>query len=420
MAKDEPAPDRLADLSPGQDGRGALVQLLARGPQNVFLDEIPQMTFWRLQYSRHTNFAVDTVERVFPLGLRFGKTARVDLPRGGDMMGDLWVELRLPALTDPDGSPHAGAWQPRVGRVLLRRAKLVINDTTVHDHERLWYDLNDALFAPAGREAALADMLGGSAGLPTAVPHTLHVPLGFLCCRGHRRRQQFLPLLCLTGATISVELELDALAACVQPSATAPADPGDWGGASRLLCDAVFLDAAERAGLLAEPAVLMFEDVQDMEEVNYRPDDRFNGVTTNLPAVNVSLQELNHPVRALVFVAYADPVSALFQYVDALEQAVVMIGSSERFSPRPGAYFSRVQPYQAAARAGGNSAVYLYSFALDLASDQPCGSVNFASLDRPFLRAQLATDLGDLKIKVFALCHRWLRCFRGEVAHMFV
>lgn len=408
MAKDEPAPDRLADLSPGQDGRGALVQLLARGPQNVFLDEIPQMTFWRLQYSRHTNFAVDTVERVFPLGLRFGKTARVDLPRGGDMMGDLWVELRLPALTDPDGSPHAGAWQPRVGRVLLRRAKLVINDTTVHDHERLWYDLTDRLALRAGHVAGRNEMLG--TGLSMAVEHTILVPLKFF------DRHTYFPVVLVPNSRVKVELDLEAFEACV-PSLRLVAPPATLD--LRLVADRIVLDADERnVMLLAPTTTMMYESAQDMDAVNYVVGS--DGLPTGTTTASVDLSELNLPVKALVWVLYPESMPAMFEYVDLVDRATLLFGSLERMTAT-GDTYSKLQVWARAKRAEQGGNVHMYSFALNACEFEPSGTADFSSIQKPRLRLDLKPGAAGMKLKckVWGLTYNWLRFQGGKVSRVF-
>ena len=42
---------------------GALMQLVAYGPQDVYLKGNPQMTFWKAVYKRHTNFAIESIEQ---------------------------------------------------------------------------------------------------------------------------------------------------------------------------------------------------------------------------------------------------------------------------------------------------------------------------------------------------------------------
>lgn len=424
-AHDPRADPRLDDeRTPSHASVGAQVQLLARGPQNAWLDSgrderQAAVTFWKTVYRRHTNFAVETMEAGFPVKLEFGKTARFSVPIAGDILGDVWLELRLPALVATDGQPYAGSWVSRVGRSLVRRVRFFINDALVHDHERLWYDLYDKLFCPAGRADGLSALLGSS-GLAAGVAHTVYVPLNLLCCRGHGSEQQFLPVVALSGAALLFELELETLAGCLaSSSADGVLDPGELGSDSKFLYDAVFLDTGERATTLAVPHELMYMDVQDMEELNYRVEDRVDAAAPTAETVTVELQELNHPVQALVFVAYRDPVDATFEYLDAIEEAVLLVGPDEMFSPRPSPYFNLIQPYERCRRSA-NDHVHVYSFSLDLATRQPRGSLNFSVLDRPLLRVRLRPGTeGDVKVKVFAMCLRWLRLHRGQAAHLF-
>ena len=44
---------------------GALMQLVAYGAQDVFLTGTPEITFWKVSYRRHTNFAMESIEQTF-------------------------------------------------------------------------------------------------------------------------------------------------------------------------------------------------------------------------------------------------------------------------------------------------------------------------------------------------------------------
>ena len=43
---------------------GALMQLVAYGAQDVYLTGNPQITFWKVTYRRHTNFALELLSRL--------------------------------------------------------------------------------------------------------------------------------------------------------------------------------------------------------------------------------------------------------------------------------------------------------------------------------------------------------------------
>ena len=49
---------------------GGLLQLVAFGSQDAYISGTPQITFWRVVYRRHTNFAMESMEQTLILGLK--------------------------------------------------------------------------------------------------------------------------------------------------------------------------------------------------------------------------------------------------------------------------------------------------------------------------------------------------------------
>ena len=49
------------------------MQLVAYGAQDVFLTGTPEITFWKVSYRRHTNFAMESIENPFNGAPNFGK-----------------------------------------------------------------------------------------------------------------------------------------------------------------------------------------------------------------------------------------------------------------------------------------------------------------------------------------------------------
>ena len=52
---------------------GGLMQLVAYGAQDVYLTGNPQITFWKVTYRRHTNFAMESIEQTFNGQADFGR-----------------------------------------------------------------------------------------------------------------------------------------------------------------------------------------------------------------------------------------------------------------------------------------------------------------------------------------------------------
>lgn len=418
LIKDLPDRDDLGaeDLGFDEDSRGSVgtsLQLLAVGPQNYVLDIHPEMTFFKAVYKRHTPFAQDTFDD--EVDVRFGQTVRVELHRRGDVLGDCFLQVRLPNL-----GIAGGRWADAIGYVLFTRIRFVVDDTVVHDQERLWYDLSDRLFMPHGKLLGVDAMIGRGATLATNAEHTVIVPLKFAWCRQHYANPQFLPLAALATRTkYSVEFTFETLDKCVVLPPGTPLPPGTVRAVGSLLSDQVFLDQDEQRALMRAPTQMLIETAQDVDALSYQFDD--NG-SYDLLSTTLDLREFNLPVKLLAWVAYdeTDPDRGVhFRYLDCVAQAGLLINSNERFVPRPGEYFGLVQTYQHCARCQSDL-VGAYSFALDTSQRQPSGALNFAVLDKPALRVDLQNaTAAPVKVKAFAMCYNWLTLENGSLSMRF-
>jgi hypothetical protein len=79
-------------------GQGGLLQLVAHGKQDVFLTGNPQMTWFKMVYRRYTNFAIESQPMYFDGTPDFGKRITCNVPRRGDLLGQIVLEVTLPAL----------------------------------------------------------------------------------------------------------------------------------------------------------------------------------------------------------------------------------------------------------------------------------------------------------------------------------
>ena len=77
---------------------GGLLQLVAQGKQDVFLTGNPQITWFKMVYRRYTNFSIESQSIYFDGTPDFGKRLTCLVPRRGDLLGPLLLELTLPQL----------------------------------------------------------------------------------------------------------------------------------------------------------------------------------------------------------------------------------------------------------------------------------------------------------------------------------
>ena len=89
---------------------GAILQLAARGPQDAYLCNKSEITFFKTVYRRHTNFAIETVNECFENSVNFDSLLKYTVSRKGDLIsntlsvfidGKNWVILERVAGIEP-------------------------------------------------------------------------------------------------------------------------------------------------------------------------------------------------------------------------------------------------------------------------------------------------------------------------------
>ena len=77
---------------------GGLMQLVAYGAQDVYLTGNPQITFWKVTYRRHSNFAMESIEQTFNGQADFGRRVNCTISRNGDLAYRTYLQVTLPEI----------------------------------------------------------------------------------------------------------------------------------------------------------------------------------------------------------------------------------------------------------------------------------------------------------------------------------
>ena len=70
---------------------GGLMQLVAYGAQDVYLTGNPQITFFKIVYKRHTNFASEAIEQTFSGNKGFNQRMSCQITKNGDLVTKLYL-----------------------------------------------------------------------------------------------------------------------------------------------------------------------------------------------------------------------------------------------------------------------------------------------------------------------------------------
>jgi hypothetical protein len=106
---------------------GGLLQLVAYGAQDAYLSGNPHITFWKILYKRHTNFAMEAFRVNFTGAPAWGQRVVAVVNRNADLIWKTYLEITLPA-TDPQSTTvtWTGGAKRRLGYLMVQQVEVEI------------------------------------------------------------------------------------------------------------------------------------------------------------------------------------------------------------------------------------------------------------------------------------------------------
>ena len=453
---------------------GGLLQLVAYGAQDVYLTGNPQITFFKVVYRRHTNFAIESIEQTFNGTSNIGSRVSVLVTRNGDLINRIYFKGKI--TNKPGSGSSSCALVPYFGLRLLKNIELEIGGQRIDKHYSEWMYIWNELSMPVGKKDGYDKMVGGnkrnsSILLAPGEEYVIYVPLEFWFCRNVGLS---LPLIALQYHEVKINIEYAQLSELVDTTPGNFSYDGDERETndnshhtsksieledSELWVDYIFLDTDERRRFAQLSHEYLIEQLQftGAEKIT-------SGVTsggqTSLKSVKLNF---NHPCKEIVWVVKPDAVPsgqhdipdpssypsypyrlqnsaskpywnnysnneyneynhfnstvgghepANYNCENPVKAVKLQLNGNERFSEREGEYFSVVQPYQHHENTPGDykKGINLYSFALKPEEHQPSGTLNMSRIDSAHL--QIATEKSGL-INIFAVNYNVLRILSG-------
>ena len=379
---------------------GGLMQLVAYGAQDVFLTGKPEISFFKVVYRRHTNFAMESIEQTFNGNPALGNRVTCTISRNGDLVTNMWLECEL--------NSTSSNLVNSVGHALIEYVELEIGGQRIDKHYGEWLEVWSELTLPEEKRAGFKEMIGRRDAGSSTSPETkqLYVPFQFFFCRNPGLA---LPLIALQYHEVKINLKFR--------SASELGDDVMFANTPKLYVDYVYLDTDERRRFAQASHEYLIEQLQ-----HTGPETVKNGSTGNYRL------NFNHPVKELVWVTRETGKEPLdFGNVtvnmtggaddalstpatDAFGTCKLQLNGHDRFSERKASYFRLVQPYQHHTRIPAKY-VYCYSFALNPEAHQPSGTCNFSRLDNVTLT--LSDMKGEGEVLVYAVSNNILRIMSG-------
>jgi len=77
---------------------GGLVEIASYGNQDLYLTGVPEITFFKVVYRRHTNFSLESIPLTFDDPVGFGRTSNLAIKKTGDLLHKIYLEITLPEM----------------------------------------------------------------------------------------------------------------------------------------------------------------------------------------------------------------------------------------------------------------------------------------------------------------------------------
>ena len=400
-------------------GAGTLVELIARGQQDVYIIGNPQFSYFKSVYKRHTNFAIEPIKQIFTESPDFGKRVTCIIDKKADLLSDILLEVELPAL-QPDIS-----WTNGIGYHMIDWVELQFGGEPIDRVSGEFMNLFIELTTPPGKKQALYNMIGKFNGFNKNTQTgalKLLIPLQFWFCR---TIEKVLPLISMQYTDIKIIVQFKPFDNCWYKLTGIVPDSIPQITKANLLCNYIYLDVFERTQFAKE---LMHEYlIEQFQNTNgYH-------ISANILNVNVRLF-FNHTVKEL-FWTYQTTIATNANDYDnyanisnyntpnesittPLNDVTLRFNGNDRFEKLTETFFRLYQPYKYHS-SGTNNYIYMYSFALEPENVQPSGTCNFSKLDNVVLSLDFTQNIPDGLVNVYAINYNILKIQNGMAGLMF-
>jgi hypothetical protein len=296
------------------------MQLVSYGAQDVYISGNPQITFWKILYKRHTNFAVESIEVTFNGQADFNKRVTAIINRNADMMYKTYLQVVLPEVNPGSTSQDSARWVHFVGHQLVNMVEVEIGGQRIDRQYGDWMQIWTQLSTEAGSVRALNAMIGQtptltfpttSTGATPAQPcsgsgttpscgalsrlpaTTLYIPLQFWFCRNPGVA---IPLIALQYHEVRINVEFNPVQLCAWGKNGSTFTTAAFGSlaAASLYVDYCYLDTEERRRFAQQSHEYLIEQVQ------------YTGAESITSSSNKIQLNFNHPVKELFWVVQRD------------------------------------------------------------------------------------------------------------------
>jgi hypothetical protein len=439
---------------------GGVIQLTAYGAQDVYLTNSPQITFFKTVYRRYSSFAMEYIQQIITGTPAPGSRVSVSLNRSGDLLSDLFIEVKTKDLFYCDIPSVAPNFIFRIcsdlGHAIIDQVEMEIGGQVINRHYSKWltiwrdlteenpYGVQSKLYNQNCTEPDIIDIsyLGvppfqsyastlyqktsythqgadiqyragfNNTSLFYYAPPVFYIPMRFWFCN---HPGLALPLIALQYQEVKLNITFTDLKDLIKliptfdaPVVTFPKITNNYASCINVYGRYIYLDSSERKQFAQEPHEYLIEQVQYQNSKGNNIKLNFNHpvkelIWTGGYTFNASNNYYNNPATPLPIIP-GNPDSNNYKDLSRTYYTLKLVfNGTDRFSQRNLNYFTRQQIKQHHTGFGSvkyPDSISVYSFALRPEEHQPSGTCNFSRFDNITMVFD-STDIADSPNSVF-------------------
>jgi hypothetical protein len=394
---------------------GGLLQLVAFGAQNLYLNGNPSLSFFKKVYKTHTNFACESMR------INFNKNeasfnekthfiTRID--RNADLVNDIYFVFTLPQIKKRvvAGQPHKKfSLVDNLGEAFIDEYWLNIGGNVVDRQYGEWLHIWNELSMPPSKRYGYDKMIGNTVELHRPDNNTINqyehgevqipsqkiiVPLMFWF---NKHPGLALPLIALQYHEVEINVIVKSFQEIMLEDKSIISDYSLYLDSEKINidpyieCNYIFLDTKERTFFAKNSLDYLIEKLVRIPFYN-------------LDNNNILDLILQNPVKEIIWILKRNDVSdnnKWFKFGDdayvvrngykskeILNTAKITFNGLDRIEDKEAAFFNLIQPYQHHTSVPKDG-IYVYSFSLNPEKFQPSGSCNMSRLNNIQLHLNL-------------------------------
>jgi hypothetical protein len=417
---------------------GGLIQLVAKGPQDMFLTGNPLLTFFKSVYRKYTNFSMEHISNEFSVIPAFTTTStttvHVKIDRDGDLVNDMYLVYDLPDIYST--SDENFRWIRNLGQHIIHKAEFLIGGQLIDRVYGQWLNIWNDISLNRSQKDKYNRMIGydindnviyngpfNTNNNPAIRRRRLYIPLDFWFTRNSGLA---IPLIALQYIEAEVRIEFNSLNTLFTIGSLdespeqyfnnniisgfssqnifwkfvngSNADDKTWNQRSYVDTTYTFLDTDERTQFSQSTHEYLITQTQQRI---------FDGILNTSSTLNLILQ---NPTIELIWVLQRNDVNAhndwnnytssldMFPVFDTnnlnienklifdngkniMYEATLLFNGNTRFDTRDSMFFNTLQSFRY--HTGSPSeGIYAYSFSLNPEDKQPSGSCNMSVINK--------------------------------------